>query len=108
MNIVEQNINAVSQFCKKHFVENMYVFGSVLTKEFSPASDIDFLVNFGKVKPESYFENIGRNFTDFYQNLIAIRWLEIVDDCMARLYQKLKATAELQIQSNAFACNTGK
>ena len=57
MNIVEQNINAVSQYCRKHYVENMYVFGSILTKEFSPESDIDFLVNFGKVKPESYFDN---------------------------------------------------
>ena len=57
MNIVEQNINAVSTFCRKHHVENMYVFGSVLTKNFSSASDIDFLVNFGKVKPENYFDN---------------------------------------------------
>jgi predicted nucleotidyltransferase len=57
MNIVEQNINAVSQFCRKHYVEKMYVFGSVLTKDFSPTSDIDFLVYFGTVKPESYFDN---------------------------------------------------
>ena len=57
MNIVEQNINTVSQFCKQYNVENMYVFGSVLTKDFSLASDIDFLVNFGKVKLENYFDN---------------------------------------------------
>jgi predicted nucleotidyltransferase len=65
MNRVEQNINEVSQFCKKHQVEKMYVFGSVLTKDFSPASDIDFLVNFGKVKPENYFDN----YIDFKTNL---------------------------------------
>ena len=35
----------------------MYLFGSVLTDDFSSASDIDFLVNFGKVKPEKYFDN---------------------------------------------------
>ena len=57
MNIVEQHINTVSQFCKQHNVENMYVFGSVLTKDFSPVSDIDFLVNFGNVKLEDYFDN---------------------------------------------------
>jgi len=57
MNIVEQNINAVSQFCRQYHVENMYAFGSVLTKDFSSVSDIDFLVNFGKVKPEYYFDN---------------------------------------------------
>jgi len=57
MNIVEQNINMVSQFCRKHCVEKMYMFGSVLTKDFSSTSDIDFLVNFGKVKPDIYFDN---------------------------------------------------
>ena len=57
MKIVEQNIKKISQFCKNHHVEKMYVFGSVLTKDFSPVSDIDFLVNFGKVKPENYFDN---------------------------------------------------
>jgi len=57
MNIVEQNINDVSQFCRQHHVEKMYVFGSVLTKDFSSASDIDFLVNFGNVQPEYYFDN---------------------------------------------------
>ena len=57
MNIVEQNIHTVSQFCKQHQVENMYVFGSVLTKDFSSASDIDFLVNFGNVEEKNYFDN---------------------------------------------------
>jgi len=57
MNIVEQNINAVSQFCRQHQVENMYVFGSVLTNDFTSASDIDFLVKFGHVEVEKYFDN---------------------------------------------------
>jgi len=57
MNIVEQNSHAVSQFCKQHQVENMYVFGSVLTKDFSSVSDIDFLVRFGHVEAEKYFDN---------------------------------------------------
>ena len=57
MNIVEQNINAVSQLCKRYHVANMYVFGSVLTDDFSSASDIDFLINFRDVAPEKYFDN---------------------------------------------------
>ena len=65
MNIVEQNIHAVSQFCKQHQVENMYVFGSVLTNDFSPASDIDFLVKFGHIEAEKYFDN----FIDLKLNL---------------------------------------
>ena len=30
----------------KHKVKNAYLFGSVLTDKFNPASDVDFLVNF--------------------------------------------------------------
>ncbi|MCL2329390.1 MAG: nucleotidyltransferase domain-containing protein [Bacteroidetes bacterium] len=57
MNIVEQNINQVSKLLKRHKVDTMYVFGSVLTDNFTPTSDIDFLVNFGQVKLENYFDN---------------------------------------------------
>jgi len=57
MNIVEQNIETISHFCRKYHVEKMYVFGSILTKDFSLVSDIDLLVNFGMVKPENYFDN---------------------------------------------------
>ena len=57
MNIVEQNIKEVSLFCKQHKIENMYVFGSILTNDFSSASDIDLLVNFENIEPEKYFDN---------------------------------------------------
>jgi predicted nucleotidyltransferase len=57
MNIVEQNIKTVSELCKQHKVRNMYLFGSVLTKKNSPDSDIDFLVNFGRVSLPRYFDN---------------------------------------------------
>ena len=57
MNIVEQNIKTVSELCKHHKVRNMYLFGSALTEQFSPNSDIDFLVNFGQVSLSSYFDN---------------------------------------------------
>jgi len=57
MNIVEQNINQVSKLFEQHNVDNMYLFGSVLTDNFSSTSDIDFLVNFGQVKLENYFDN---------------------------------------------------
>ena len=57
MNIVEQNINQVSKLLKQYNVNSMYLFGSVLTDNFSSASDIDFLVSFGQMKPEDYFNN---------------------------------------------------
>ncbi len=57
MNIVEQNINSVFKLLKAHKVKNMYLFGSVLTDKFSPASDIDMLVEFKKMPLKSYADN---------------------------------------------------
>jgi predicted nucleotidyltransferase len=57
MNIVEQNIDLVSELCKRHNVKNMYLFGSVLTDNSTPASDVDLLVNFGNVNLFYYFDN---------------------------------------------------
>ena len=57
MNIVEQNILSVFELCKLHNVKNMYLFGSILTENFSSDSDVDFLVNFGHVDQYQYFNN---------------------------------------------------
>jgi predicted nucleotidyltransferase len=57
MNIVEQNIETVSELCRQYNVQNMYLFGSVLTEKFSPDSDIDLLVNFGQISLPNYFDN---------------------------------------------------
>ena len=50
-------MNHVSMLLEQHNVDTMYLFGSALTKNFSRTSDIDFLVNFGQVKLEDYFDN---------------------------------------------------
>jgi len=57
MNVVEQNMNQVSKLLEQHKVDSMYLFGSVLTDNFTPTSDIDFLVNFGQVELKDYFDN---------------------------------------------------
>jgi len=57
MNIVEQNISDVSELCKLHNVKDMYLFGSVLTEQFSSDSDVDFLVNFKPIDLFQYFDN---------------------------------------------------
>jgi len=57
MNLVEQNINSIIQLCKKHRVDSLFLFGSILTDKFGPTSDVDFLVNFEEVDLYHYFEN---------------------------------------------------
>ena len=36
----------LAEFCRKHHILRMSVFGSVLTDDFQPDSDVDFLVEF--------------------------------------------------------------
>ncbi len=36
----------IARFCKKNHIVTMSLFGSVLTDEFNPNSDVDFLVEF--------------------------------------------------------------
>jgi predicted nucleotidyltransferase len=56
-NIVEQNMEIISELCKQHKVKNMYLFGSILTENFSSDSDIDLLVNFDQVNLFHYYDN---------------------------------------------------
>jgi predicted nucleotidyltransferase len=57
MNLVEQNKKSVIALCKKHKVQELYVFGSVLTDRFNKKSDVDFLIQFCDVDPGLYFDN---------------------------------------------------
>jgi len=58
MNIVDQNSKQIKNICKKHKVDQLYVFGSVLTPNFTEESDIDFLVKFGDIDLYDYFDNL--------------------------------------------------
>jgi len=65
MNVVEQNLSRVFEICRVHHVKNMYLFGSILTENFSSDSDVDFLVSFDKVELPQYFNN----YMDFKEKL---------------------------------------
>jgi predicted nucleotidyltransferase len=38
----------IANFCKRHHIRKLSVFGSVLRSDFTPESDIDFLVEFDR------------------------------------------------------------
>ena len=47
MNIIEKNIESIQNICKKHKVQNLYAFGSVLDESrFNEKSDVDLIVKF--------------------------------------------------------------
>ena len=65
MELIKKHRNKLIALCKKYEVSELYVFGSVLTKQFNKESDIDFLVRFGDVELYNYFDN----YMDFKESL---------------------------------------
>ncbi len=57
MTIIERNISRINKLCLKHRVNKLFAFGSVLTNKFSPASDVDLIVDFKAVNLSEYADN---------------------------------------------------
>lgn len=57
MELVERNTDKLIELCINHKVGQLYLFGSVLTKQFNELSDIDLLVQFSQVDLLEYFDN---------------------------------------------------
>ena len=57
MILIQRHIEEISALCLKHKVKALYVFGSILTKNFNENSDVDFLVRFDEVPIKDYADN---------------------------------------------------
>jgi predicted nucleotidyltransferase len=56
VNGVEFDLGRIGEFCHKHGIAKLSLFGSILGPEFRPESDVDLLVEF---KPETRISLIG-------------------------------------------------
>jgi predicted nucleotidyltransferase len=52
--IIPSELN--KDFCPKHNIKKLYIFGSYLREDFGPDSDIDFIVEFEEGLTPGYFE----------------------------------------------------
>lgn len=57
MNLVENHRNQIVDLCEKHKVQELFLFGSVLTDKFNDSSDVDMLIQFHQVELLEYFDN---------------------------------------------------
>jgi predicted nucleotidyltransferase len=57
MNQVDEHIEEVTALCVKHHVEELYLFGSILSDKFNESSDIDLLIRFADIQIADYFDN---------------------------------------------------
>jgi len=49
----------LAQFCQRHHIRKLSLFGSILRKDFTDRSDVDFLVEFEPKHIPGYFRLIG-------------------------------------------------
>ncbi len=48
----------LASFCRRHHITRLALFGSVLRDDFTPASDIDVLVEYEPGQTPSYFKSV--------------------------------------------------
>ncbi len=66
---LDRYINEINNLCRAHKVKTLYAFGSVLTDQFGPNSDIDLVIKINSNDPIDYAENYF-NFKFKLQELI--------------------------------------
>lgn len=54
---LDSYINQIKKLCLKHKVKYLFVFGSVLTENFTDNSDIDLIIDINTNDPIDYAEN---------------------------------------------------
>lgn len=68
MNLIDKYNNQLISLCEKHNVNELSVFGSILTNNFNQDSDVDFMVDFKDVERKVYADNYF-NFKKSLENL---------------------------------------
>ncbi len=57
MNNLQTCKQEITKLCETYKVKSLYAFGSVLTEDFKPESDIDLIVEFKGINLEDYADN---------------------------------------------------
>jgi len=57
MHKIEINYNTLNMLCENHKVDELYLFGSILTDKFNEKSDVDMLIKFNVMDIKDYFDN---------------------------------------------------
>jgi predicted nucleotidyltransferase len=66
--LLVNNLSKIQNLCRKYSVQSLFAFGSVLTADFSPSSDIDLLVTFTPSSSSGAFSRFF-GFKDALENL---------------------------------------
>ena len=57
MNELKNHIDQIKQLCNAHDVKSLFAFGSIVSDNLKPGSDIDLIVDIGSMDPLEYSDN---------------------------------------------------
>jgi predicted nucleotidyltransferase len=55
--VIEEKKNELLDICRRHYVRRLDIFGSAVQGDFTPSSDIDFVVEFDDRVADNRFDN---------------------------------------------------
>ena len=89
------NKNKVAEFCKRHHISRLALFGSVLTDNFRPDSDVDVLLEFESDHVPGLIKLAGleRELSEIVGRKVDVRTPE---DLSKHFREEVLATAEVQ------------
>ena len=76
--IIDTLKKKVISICKKYHVKNLYIFGSVTSKNFPQHSDIDFIVSYKTIPLNEYADNFF-NFKNELKTVLE-REIDIIEE----------------------------
>lgn len=82
MSLIELNLLKIIELCKKYRVKDLSVFGSILTERFNDQSDVDLLVNFESIDPNSFDFDYVSNYFNLKDSLEELfnRKVDLIED----------------------------
>ncbi|WP_323713091.1 nucleotidyltransferase family protein [Gloeocapsopsis dulcis] len=86
----------IAEFCQRHYVRKLSLFGSVLRNDFRPESDIDFLVEFEPGKTPGYFKLVSMEME--LSEMLEGRKIDLRTPNELSIYFRDRAMAEALVQ----------
>ena len=95
--LVERNLAALSDLCRRYGVKRLYLFGSAASDRLQPSSDLDFLVEMADRQPNAAYASRYLDFAEGLEQLFARR-VDLVTEQAVRnpyLRREIQATRKL-------------
>ncbi len=91
---IEIPSDTLAEFCRRHYIRKLSLFGSVVREDFGPESDVDVLVEFERGHtPGLAFFAIQRELSELLGRRVDLN----TPECLSRYYrQEVLAEAEAQ------------